>query len=712
MKIHIKKVQAVYGKGGGRCSDGWYTQVNYDNTVEIFSDIETIKLSLCKLIIDFIERHTNSDTEREFGGWSEDDNSYVKIFDLDLSEEFKSKLQNQEIIISEIEAECPFLLNSIAKNTIKLHESIVKELKGKQSVIYNKYVADLEDCKIETAKRTYYSNKNIYDINEIMLDFDLYPLDIAKQSDDLDLLNFLVSNGANKVSNVQNFASWLCDKGKFEYLELFTDLKKIKLRASSYVHNNDYYKDYGYGDKLTISFLLNTIAHNKLELFFKYGKLPNGKYPLRLCENNYSESFSISIGQFALSKSSNETIKTLVDYDKEFFYSSKELAEGCFKDNELASLFLRKAPTDSIYTLFKAGRTELIKELIEQNCFDFSEVELSKFRPFFKPENNYIIKYLADQTSKPLTKKIYKQFYSYGEDEFVDSVLEQYIQLKNFLFAKQLFDISNTKEKISSSDACRILFTLFKNDDKFEAIEFKRVLLDFISDEDLFSLMIISWIVQNEQLFIFLFPLIKDINAPINQNNFKSFGIKISNSIIEIFRNNKDGSFLHLIASSGIRFSHEHFQKLIDTGIDRTIKNSEGKVAYDCISFRGFGESLIHYLQEMLYIEGCKICYPDGTLMSNSNLPIVKKFKNYTEKGINAVTAYKTNNKEALDFFISCGAEINRINAEVESETKRKKLRNMSQNTEFIDTSPTQKELDDMYRDAFDGNPEAEWNID
>ena len=710
MKILVKKVQNEFKKGSGRCSDGWHVDVNYENTVKIFSDSEKIKLSLSKVIIDFINSHTSSYDDREFGGWSGDKS--FENFNMDLAIEFKSALKDEYVEISELDEECPYLLNSIAKKIIESHRLAISELKNKHSIIYQNYLTDLDISKAEIARKTFYSNECIYDTNELIPDFNEFPLDIARQCNDPEFLDYLISKGATSVKDSLIFLLWLCEKGKFEYIELFTSFEKIKLKASSYVHNNEYYKDYGYGDKLTITYLLNTIAYNKPELFFKYGKLPNGKYPLRLCENKHSEGFSISIGQFALSKSSNETIKTLADYDKEFFYSSKELAEGCFKDNELADLFLRKAPTDSLYTLFKAGRIELIKELIEMNCFDFSEVELSKFRPFFKPENNYIIKYLAFQTSKPLTKRGYKQFYSYGEDEFVDSVIEQYIQLKNFLFAKQLFDISNTKEKVSSSDACRILFILFKNDDKFEAIEFKRVLLGFISEEDLFSLMIISWMEKNEQLFIFLIPLIKDINTPINQNNYKTFGIKISNSIIETFKNNKDGSFLHLIAASGIHFSHEHLQKLLNAGIDKTIKNSEGKVAYDCISFRGFGDSLIYYLQEMLYIEGCKICYPDGTLMSNSNLPVVKKFKNYTEKGINAVTAYKTNNKEALDFFISCGAEINRLKAEVESEVKRKKSKNLSQHTEFIDTSPTQKELDDMYRDAFDGFDDAVWNID
>lgn len=711
MKIIVKSTYIeTVSSTSSRCSDGHYRESQSTNSINVYSDSDKIAVSEAKIITNFIDEHTYHETDKVWD-WSYEGASTEEI-DLELTNKLINLIGTQSFEQPEDNEACNVLLNAITATIYNKHKSNILVLKNKQSEIHKKYLRVSEKCKANFAIKTFYENEKHYPVNSKMPDFDEFPLDIARLANSIKFLDDLISKGACFVSDPQIFSLWLCNKGRFEYIDLFTSIKEIKLKESNYVYNNEYYKNYGYGDKLTTCFLLNTIVNNRLDLFFEYGKLPNGKYPLRLCENNHSESLSTSIGHLALSKSSNETIKALADYDKEFFYSSKELAEGCFKDNELADFFLRKAPTDSLFTLFKSGRTELIKELIELNCFDFSEVELTKFRSFFKPENNYIIKYLAVQTSKPLTKKVYKQFHSYGEDEFVDSVLEQYIQLKNFLFAKQLLDISNTKEKISSSDACRILFILFKNDDKFEAIEFKRVLLDFISEEDLFSLMIISWMVQNEQLFIFLIPLIKDINAPINQNNFKSFGIKISSSIIETFRNNKDGSFLHLIAASGIRFNHEQFQKLINTGIDKTIKNSEAKVAYDCISFRGFGDSLIYYLREMLYIEGCKICYPDGTLMSNSNLPIVKKFKNYTEKGIDAVTAYKTNNKEALDFFISCGAEINRLNVEVESEIKRKKSKNISQHTELIDTSPTQKELDDMYRDAFDGNPDAEWNID
>ena len=120
-------------------------------------------------------------------------------------------------------------------------------------------------------------------------------------------------------------------------------------------------------------------------------------------------------------------------------------------------------------------------------------------------------------------------------------------------------------------------------------------------------------------------------------------------------------------------------------------------------------------LAEILYVEGCDICYNKGDLfyfLRNTELPVVKRFENYTNNGINAINAYEANDNEALEFFISCGAKIETLKKVVELKYNKKKSKIQPNTTEFIDTSPTQKELDDMYRDAFDGFDDAVWNID
>lgn len=151
MKILVKKIQSAYKTGSGRCSDGWHVDVNYKNTVKIFSDFEKVKLSLSIVIIDFINSHTSSYDDREFGGWSGD--TYIETFNIKLAIEFKSVLKDENVEISELEEECPYLLNSIAEKTIESHKLAVSELKNKHSIIHQNYITDLAICKAEIAKK-------------------------------------------------------------------------------------------------------------------------------------------------------------------------------------------------------------------------------------------------------------------------------------------------------------------------------------------------------------------------------------------------------------------------------------------------------------------------------------------------------------------------------------------------------------------------------
>jgi len=723
MKIIVKTtyIETVHSETS-RCSDGHYKQCDYTNSINIYADSDQLSVIVAKEITNFINEHTNHGNDKVW------DWSYKGIAteetDVVLTKKLIALLGSQSFEQSEDSVACNVLLNKIATTIYNKHNSDISTLKHKQSEIHKKYLRVSEKSKANFAIKTFYENETHYPVNLKMPDFDEYLLDFAMNADNIDFLDYLISIGANTVSNIDTFALWLCEKGKFEHLNLFVNLKEKKLEKSNFWHlqENESYKDCGFGDKLTINFLLNTISHNKLELFFEYGKLPNGQYPLRLWDRR-SNSSCTYVGSFALSKSNNETIKVLAENNIKFFYWLNELDERCFKDNELADLFLRKAPTDSLYTLLKAGRTDYIKELIKMNCYDFSDVELSKFRQFFKPENDYIIQSLATKSNRCLSKKISEPRKTFSDPfgyVMVDSVIETYIKLKRFNFAEQLFEVSN-KNEIISSDSGRLLFTLCKYDIKFESNHFKEILLQFILEDDLKGLLCIAVASDNQNLLNLLIPKVKDINFPIPESisylhNHTCFGLSEFGAIYKnIDKEYKTGTLLHLIVGSGRCLSIELIQLLINNGIDKFKKNHLGKVAFDCLRSGKANDSQAKELAEILYVEGCDICYNNGDLfyfLRNTELPVVKRFENYTNNGINAINAYEANDNEALEFFISCGAKIETLKKEVELKYNKKKSKIQPNTTEFIDTSPTQKELDDMYRDAFDGFDDAVWNID
>lgn len=705
MKIIVKETYNEWvNPGRYRSSDGSYHSSEITRSVNVYANSECISVITARTIDNFVNNHTSRESDKVWD--SSYEGEFTEKFSLDLTKKLIDILGNKTSIEPEEPEECDTLLNSIATETCKKHLASVSDWRKEKLNIDNKYLLESKQSKARFAIKSFYENEKYYLVNSKMPDFDEFLLDFAMNADNIDYLDYLISIGANTVSNVDSFTLWLCEKGKFEYIDLFMGLEKVNINEK------------GYGDEFSINFLLNTIVHNRPELYFKYGKLPDGKYAKTLCKNRFSDSFSTSIGQVALKQSSNATIKALADKNIEFFYLrwSKELEEGCFKNIELTDLFLKKAPTDSLYTLFKVGRTDFIKELIEMNCFDFREVELSKFRQFFKPENDYIIKSLAAKTTRCLTKRIYEpretSSYFPMEHFMVDSVIEIYIKQHRFQFAKQLFELSNKNEKVTSYDAGRLLFMLCKYDVELESNDFKELLCEYITEDDLTKLMSISFFENNPNLLKFIVPKVKDVNSPIHKyiGHFGLANPTQSYSYHSKDEDSKDGTLLHFMVTSGNCLSIELIQFLLNAGVDKTIKNSEGKVAYDCINFK-FNDSQIQNLQEMLYVEGCNICYSNGTLYCVAKLSIVEKFKSYTEKGINAVIAYKTNDKEALDFFLSCGAELESIKAVVESEKRKKEITEDSSNYGY-DDSYTEQDLRDMYRDAFDGFEDAEWNID
>ena len=703
-----------------RCSDGHYKQCDYTNSINIYADSDQLSVIVAKEITNFINKHTNHGHDKVWD-WSYKGTSTEEI-NVVLTEKLIALLGSQSFEQPEDSVACNVLLNEIASTIYNKHNSDISALRRKQSEIHKKYLRVSEKCKANFVIKMFLENETHYQVNSKMPDFDEFLLDFAMNADNIDFLDYLISIGAKTVSNTDSFTLWLCEKGKFEHLYQFVNVKEKKLEESNYYNSqkNEYYKDCGFGDKFIVNFLLNTIAHNKPELFFEFGKLPNGQYPLRLWDRNSNPSSTL-IGQYALSKSNNETIKVLADNNIKYFYWLNKLDERCFKDDELTDLFLKKAPTDSLYTLFKAGRTDFIKKLIEMNCSDFSEVELSKFRQFFIPENDYIIKSIASKTTLSLAKRIYepRETYSYlpMENFMVDSVIEIYMKQQRFHFAKQLFEISNKNEEVTSYDAGRLLFKLCKYDVELGANDFKELLLEYIKEDDLTKLMSIAFFENNPHLLKFIVPKVKDVNSPVHKyiGHFGLANPKQSYSYHRKDKDSKDGTLLHSMVSFGKCLSVELIQFLINAGVDITKSNNDGKVAFDCLRSGKTNDSQAKELAEILYVEGCDICYNNGDLfyfLRNTELPVVKRFENYTNNGINAINAYEANDNEALEFFISCGAKIETLKKEVELKYNKKKSKIQPNTTEFIDTSPTQKELDDMYRDAFDGFDDAVWNID
>lgn len=736
MKIHVISTYHERITGSGRCSDGWYRSSEYTNSVKIFSDTENINVTTSEIIYEFINSHTEKGHDKVWDCSYE--GSSTEESNLNMTSKLSLLLEKEQAIACEIIDECPFLLNQIAIKTVESHNLAIANLKKRSAIIHANYLEELEICKAIIAKEAFYSSENAYSLNQLMPVFDAYPLDIARISNDPEFLEYLLLRGATKVEDSYKFAEWLCKIGKFEYLINFVDLTKLQLiRADSSVSNNQL-NNY----RLTECILYNSIIQNKLDVFYKYGRDLFKKEISEVNFNEINQKYYIhnykSVGILAVEFSNIETVKEL--YGKcsffenvkiNFGYTISVLSKYCFRDYETAYFFLIKLPVDSIFAMFYWNKIDLLRSFIDSKEINFGEIPLVYFSNFFVQENNHIIEKLARVNSSSLINILKNNNHNFIPTSWCndkelekESVLEKCLSQKNFILLNSLFSICLTKEEIMSYDACRFLYKLYKCDATEDVNDLKEQTFKLIETTDLMKLLAVACIEINFKLIDYLTTQVDNINAPIDIEP-TSFGLEAykgrTNNIIKDYKN---GTLIHLTLvanpnQSGRRLNIDVIKKLLDAGVDKSIRDESGKYAFDYITHcYNYKDNILEMreLVEMLYIEDIKICSSKGELISlfkNTKLPIVNKFESYLSSGINAVNAFKTDDKEVLSFFLSCGADIESLKEEVEWEKRKFELNyDNTNNGYYDDESYTDQDLRDMYRDAFDGFSDAEWNID
>ena len=313
------------------------------------------------------------------------------------------------------------------------------------------------------------------------------------------------------------------------------------------------------------------------------------------------------------------------------------------------------------------NKIELIESFIKLNIEQLNKIYLANLYEFFSGEYNSIIEHLARISSFSLIK--IPNSINGNLEIPKSSVLDQCTFKKNFDLLTKLFSICIEKETILSFDASRLLYNLFKYfevEDLMEFNDFINKVLEYIEKEDLMKLIGVSCIRTNLKLLRFLTGKVNNINASFDLE-FTAFGLVDTERIDFIGKQYKNGTLLHLslIANPhelGHSLDIELIKFLLNAGVDKTIKDESGKLPFDyIISGKLFYDSYLHHkeLMQLLYVDEIKICSKEGVLIrifQELELENVKKFKKYSLVGVTAVNAFKKGNKEALDFFLSCGA--------------------------------------------------------
>ncbi|WP_372650404.1 hypothetical protein [Draconibacterium sp.] len=736
MKVIVKSTyNENVSSTSSRCSDGHYRQSEYTNSINVYTDSNQITAFHAKILVEFINKHTHHGSDRVWD-WSYNGASNEN-YDADLTKNLIELIGINKIEECKTEEECNVLINPIAAKIHDAHNLFISELNTKQLEIEKEYQIIAEKSKANIAIKTFYNNESLYPINERIPDYREYPLDMAMLGDNIDFLEYLLGKKAKKVQDSYVFASWLCKKGKFEYLHDFIDLSKLKLVRVGDSIREDERKDSWFTEYL----LFYTIVNNRLDLFKKYGQ---DKFNKRITEIYFKEDFSshrtsfFSVGQVAVKYSNFDVIKNLSQNFYDFyirvgdggFYSNKKnvLDENCFRDKETAFFFIQKYTTDSIYALFYWNRTEFLAEIIKSNAFDLSKIVLSSLGDFFTPENNSILFNLASINShsliqKPDAESNIATCFNNNPWRLKNSVLENCAVNKNFDLFSILFELCTNREEITGFSACQLLFKICKFDENNEAIKLKELVFQYINEDDVMSLAGTACIENNLNLLRFLIKHIGNINEQVKIEP-SSYGNEKYNGLIKsISEEYKKGTLLHLslVANPnrpGRWLSIELIQILLNAGIDIEKKDASGKIAFDyikyCYSYRD-DVSQRNELVNLLYIDEVNICNKNGELIylfQDTGLPIVEKYNDYISSGLSPIKAFENNNKDVIDFFISCGADYDTLKSAFEWEKRKKEINNDNSDTEYPDTSYTEQELRDMYRDAFDGFDDAVWNID
>lgn len=715
-----------------RTFDGTCRISEYHCGVNIYADTDNVLLKTAIEIKKFIQAHIKTGEDQVYD-WSYN-GGLKETFNPDFTSDLLSILDDPKFISSENKNECPFLLNVIIPNIYESHKKMIKLLEEKQKEIKKEYENKALKSKMEIAQNTFMQHPYNYELDEKMPGINEFPLDIARLNDNVQFLEFLLNKNATKVSNSYSFRKWLCKKGKFEYLPDFFD-RDI----------NIYDKDY---------ILYYALYYNRLDIFKKYSL---DEFGYKITEVDIGESILLnskswlSIGQIAAKYSNLEIVKELSDeYDfyinmsEKGIHTSNKSNQGnkkrvldinCFRDNETSLFFINKYTSDSIYAMFYWNKTEFLNEVIKSEKFDLSNIDLSSLSDFFIPDNNSILYKLASLNllsfiNKPTIENINNNFRHIKNNPWKTyySVLDKCVDNKNFDLMKLLFELSTKKEDVNSYASCQLLFKICIYEKNNEAMELKNLVFRYINKEDIMPLAGIACIEDNVNLLRFLINHITNINEPVEiEHSF--FGDDTHNIINKKIREiyNK-GTLLHLLIAftkmTSIRgLNIELIHVLINAGINISNKDAIGKTALEYINnsykneydFDGKIISKRNELVKLLYTNNINICNEKGELNSlfqNVDLPIVKKYKEYFLNGLSPFKAFVNNNKEAIDFFISCGAEYQALKSHVEF-TIRKKEGNMN-NYDTSDTESTysQDELRGMYRNAFDGFDDAPWNVD
>jgi hypothetical protein len=180
--------------------------------------------------------------------------------------------------------------------------------------------------------------------------------------------------------------------------------------------------------------------------------------------------------------------------------------------------------------------------------------------------------------------------------------------------------------------------------------------------------------------------------------------------VYSLEQRNNDSNFF-TVNSNNIMLDIRHRGNLNSTEICEKIRKSielNYAIGYTAMSFliRNSKEDLASYIDNEDIPVLCDSLGNIYLCLQNSKHPKVKRINELQQKGITFKKAYLNRDWEIVDFYTNNGAS----KYDIERVLGREKSIKKAKYEEFEEYSQT--ELDDMYRDAFDGNEDAYWNTD
>lgn len=729
MKFIVKKTIKDTCYYGGRNSDGSFWNSITQTNIYVFSDTELELVSIAKIIQSFIKYHEGEKKWLDCGHF---ESTYDEFLSDELSKELVSMLKKVVDNVEVGDESCKILINVnylldyqerkqwelyryVAEINSQLKKEIfdieIKALKDKELFIANSVL----DC--------YFNNPNSYLANEKILGHNL--LDCVMTTNNIPVLNDLISKGFTEVDDKERFSIWLCSVNKFDYLQLFCKDEELLYKGKK-------------GDLLFRAIIYYAILFENLDVLRKYLveniSKQTQQYFKRLFDyfslDGIEHSFdkkNVSIHTLALSIG---TLKIIIFFKEEIpelnafefrfnnIYDIRNLDKiylsYCFKNIEFARYFIDENPTKAVSSILYHKKYELLYELIKENFFQNRKVDLNIFEQYLDEIDVEVIVYFASN------------YLLNSEDLY--KILKKSLKTNSYELFEKLFSKVRDNNEITKENIFRLLYLLTYNDYNLDNIKvYINYLFNLVKSDDYMELFCIG-VLGNNFTFVKLFlPFIKDINSSFNLKYHKIFSDFFLYDIS--FDITNEGTLLHLLVKllelrpNAIYNSNrvKMIIFLINFGLDISKKNNIGKTAAESINHKSDIEILLNkdvfdfsHIVDLIYVDGVKICSSTGSLFwayRNSELPIVKKFKSYLLEGNDLISVYKSKQVDILNFYLKCGAELSSLKKLEQIQDENKQLipkKDVTKSTSFY----SRKELDDMYCDAFDGDPDATWNVD